>query len=123
MSSLTGTMTPETRFDPATDFRHKFPRFSAENIRANQPVLDIVRCKAAEMGATPAQVSLAWLLGRRPFIVPIPGARNPDHLAENHGALDLALTADDLREMEAAFASLTVHGASMDADNMTIVQR
>jgi aryl-alcohol dehydrogenase-like predicted oxidoreductase len=123
MQFLTGTMTPETRFDPATDYRHKFPRFSAENIRANQPILDIVRRKAAEKGATPAQVSLAWLLLQRPYIVPIPGTRNLDHLVENHGALSLELTADDIREMEAAFAALTVHGASMDADNMAVVQR
>lgn len=123
MSFLTGGMTPETRFDPATDFRHKFPRFSPGSIRANQPILDIVRRKAVEKGATPAQVSLAWLLLQRPFIVPIPGTRNPEHLAENHGALNVKLTAADLREMQAAFAPLTVQGASMDADNMAVVQR
>ena len=66
---------------------------------------------------------MAWLLAQRPFIVPIPGTRNLDHLVENHGALNVELTPDDLREMEAAFASLTVHGASMDADNMAVVQR
>lgn len=84
---------------------------------------DIVRRKAAEKGATPAQVSLAWLLAQRPFIVPIPGTRNPDHLAENHGGRNVDLTADDLREMEAAFAPLTVHGESMGAGNMALVER
>jgi aryl-alcohol dehydrogenase-like predicted oxidoreductase len=123
MSFLTGAMTPDTRFDPATDLRHNFPRFSPENIRANLPILDIVRRKAAEKGATPAQVSLAWLLAQKPFIVPIPGTRNPDHLVENHGALGVDLTPEDLRNMEAAFATLTVHGASMDANNMALVER
>lgn len=123
MAFLTGDMTPETRFDPATDLRHNFPRFSPENIRANQPILDIIRRKATDKGATPAQVSLAWLLLQRPFIVPIPGTRNPKHLVENHGALNVELTAADLREMEATVTPLTVHGASMAADNMALVQR
>jgi aryl-alcohol dehydrogenase-like predicted oxidoreductase len=120
---LTGAVTPDTRFDAATDLRHKFPRLSPENIRANLPILDIVRRKAAEKGATPAQVALAWLLAQRPFIVPIPGTRNHDHLVENHGALNVVLTAEDLRGMESGFARLTVHGESMDADNMSVVQR
>jgi aryl-alcohol dehydrogenase-like predicted oxidoreductase len=123
MAFLTGAMTPETRFDPATDYRHKFPRFAPEDIWANLPILDIVRRKAAEKGATPAQVALAWVLAQRPFIVPIPGTRNMNHLVENHGALNGELTAEDLHEMEAAFALLTVHGASRDADNMAVVQR
>jgi aryl-alcohol dehydrogenase-like predicted oxidoreductase len=123
MGFLTGNMTPETRFDPATDFRHKFPRFSPENIRANLPILDIVRRKAADRGTTPAAVSLAWLLAQRPFIVPIPGTRSLAHLTENHGSRAVVLSEADLREMEAAFAPLTVHGESMDANNMAIVER
>lgn len=123
MGFLTGGMTPETPFDPATDFRHKFPRFSPENIRANLPILDIVRRTAAEKGATPAAVSLAWLLAQRPFIVPIPGTRSLAHLNENHGARALVLTQADLREMQAAVAPLTVHGESMDAANMAVVER
>jgi aryl-alcohol dehydrogenase-like predicted oxidoreductase len=91
MAFLTGWMTPETRFDPKSDYRHKFPRFSRENIRANLPILDIVRKKAAEKGITPAQISLAWLLSRRPFIVPIPGTRSLAHLGENHGARAVTL--------------------------------
>jgi aryl-alcohol dehydrogenase-like predicted oxidoreductase len=123
MSFLTGQMTPETRFDPATDYRHKFPRFSPENIRANLPILDIVKRKAAEKGTTPAAVSLAWLLAQRPFIVPIPGTRSLAHLDENHKALTVVLSEADLREMQAAFAPLTVHGESMDAGNMAVVER
>jgi aryl-alcohol dehydrogenase-like predicted oxidoreductase len=123
MAFLTGWMTPETRFDPKTDYRHKFPRFSPENIRANLPILDIVRKKAAEKSATPAQISLAWLLSRRPFIVPIPGTRSLAHLGENHGARAVAPTEADIRQMEAAFAPLTVHGESMDAANMALCER
>lgn len=123
MGFLTGWMTPETRFDPKTDYRHKFPRFSPENIRANQPILDIVRRKAAEKGTTPSQISLAWLLAQRPFIVPIPGTRSLAHLEENHGARAVVLTKADLREMQTDFESLTVHGDSMDAANMALCER
>ena len=98
-------------------------RFSPENIRANLPILEIVRRKAAEKGTTPAQLSLAWLLAQRTFIVPIPGTRSLAHLDENHGARAVVLTQADLREMEAAFAPLTVHGESMDAANMALVER
>lgn len=123
MAFLTGWMTPNTRFNPRTDYRHNFPRFSPENIRANLPILEIVKRKAAEKGSTPAAVSLAWLLAQRPFIVPIPGTRSLLHLDENHGGRSLVLTDADLREMQAAFALLTVHGESMDADNMALVER
>ncbi len=123
MAFLTGWMTPDTVFDPKTDYRHNFPRFSSENIRANLPILDIVKRKAAEKGTTPAEVSLAWLLAKRPFIVPIPGTRSLGHLTENHGARSLELTAADLAGMEAAFAPLTVHGESMDAANMALCER
>jgi aryl-alcohol dehydrogenase-like predicted oxidoreductase len=123
MGFLTGWMTPETRFDTKTDLRHKFPRFSPENIRANLPILDIVRRKAAEKGTTPAQLSLAWLLAQRSFIVPIPGTRSLAHLDENHGARAVVLTPADLREMQAAFAKLTLHGESMDAANMALCER
>jgi aryl-alcohol dehydrogenase-like predicted oxidoreductase len=122
MGFLTGWMTPEMRFDTKTDFRHKFPRFSPENIRANLPILDIVRRKAVEKG-TPSQISLAWLLAQRTFIVPIPGTRSLAHLDENHGARAVVLTQADLREMEAAFKPLTVHGESMDTVNMSLVER
>jgi aryl-alcohol dehydrogenase-like predicted oxidoreductase len=123
MGFLTGWMTPEARFDPKTDYRHKFPRFSPENIRANLPILDIVRRKAAEKGTTPAQIALAWLLAQRPFIVPIPGTRSLAHLDENHGARAVTLTKADLSEMEAAFAPLKVHGEGMDAANMALCER
>ena len=109
-------------FDPKTDFRGKFPRF-CPRISARFAILDIVRRKAAEKGTTPAQLSLAWLLAQRTFIVPIPGTRSLAHLDENHGARAVVLTPADLREMQAAFAPFTVHGESMDAANMALVER
>ena len=123
MGFLTGDITPDTRFDPATDFRHKFPRFSPANIQANLPILAIVRRKASEKGTQPAAIALAWLLAQRPFIVPIPGTRSIRHLNENHGARGVLLTEADLREMRDDFARLTVHGESMDAANMAILER
>ena len=99
------------------------PRCSPENIRANLPILDIVRRKATQKDTTPAQIALAWLLAQRPFIVPIPGTRSLAHLDENHGARAVVLSGDDLREMETAFAKLTVRGESMDAANMALCER
>src|SRR4029077_15829300 len=69
-----------------------------------------------------AQIALAWLLAQKPFIVPIPGTRNIDHLTENLGALDVALTPADLQEIDSDFAKITVHGARMDEANMRIVE-
>ena len=77
---------------------------------------------AAKKDATPAQIALAWLLARKPFIVPIPGTRNIDHLTENLGALNVALTPPDLQEIASDFAKITVHGARMDEANMRIVE-
>jgi aryl-alcohol dehydrogenase-like predicted oxidoreductase len=111
---LTGAIDATTTFD-ATDFRRSVPRFSPENRAANQAVVDLVGAIAARKDATPAQVALAWLLaprpGAHPTIVPIPGTTKRHRLEENLGAVDVALTADDLREIDEASARITVHGA------------
>ncbi len=107
---LTGKIDESTTFDPS-DFRNTVPRFSAENRRANQAMVDLVTRIAGDKGATPAQVALAWLLARRPWIVPIPGTTKLHRLEENLGGADLVLTADDLREMEDAAAVIEVQGA------------
>jgi aryl-alcohol dehydrogenase-like predicted oxidoreductase len=78
---------------------------------------------ASKKDATPAQVALAWLLAQKPWIVPIPGTRNPDHLKENLGAIDVRLTPADLLELEGAFAKLTVHGGRMGPKYMQDVDR
>jgi aryl-alcohol dehydrogenase-like predicted oxidoreductase len=83
MGYLTGKMNANTKLDPKTDLRAGFDRFSPENLAANMPVIDLLRQVAERENATPAQVALAWLLAQKPWIVPIPGTRNMDHLNEN----------------------------------------
>lgn len=120
---LTGTMDANTRFDPKTDLRAGFPRFSPENLAANAPVVDLLRKFAERMRATPAQIALAWLLAQKPWIVPIPGTRNMVHLEENLGGRDVNLTQADLRDFDVEFSKITVHGARMDEQNMRIVDQ
>lgn len=95
---LTGTVTPDATF-AADEIRARVPRFEAENLRANQAIVDHVRDLAAQRGATPAQVALAWLLAQHPFIVPIPGTRRRERLDENAGATSVALSADDIADL------------------------
>lgn len=115
---LTGTMDASTRFDPKTDFRAEFPRFSPENLAANFPVVELLRQWAQKKEATPGQVALAWLLAQKSWIVPIPGTRRRDHLDENLGAVRVQLTSEDLRQIEAAFSAITVHGERMSEKHM-----
>ncbi|MFP2906508.1 aldo/keto reductase [Pyxidicoccus sp. 3LFB2] len=121
MGYLTGKLDARTRLDPKTDLRADFTRFSPENLAANAPVIELLRRVAATKGATPAQVALAWLLAQKPWIVPIPGTRNPEHLEENLGARHVQLTSSDLRELETAFSQLTVHGGRMNELQMKVV--
>src|SRR2546421_3754546 len=106
---LTGKIDENTKFDP-TDFRNLVPRFSPEARKANMVLVDLVKAVAERKGATPAQIALAWLLAQKPWIVPIPGTTKLHRLEENLGAADVDLTADDLREMEAAASQITVQG-------------
>jgi aryl-alcohol dehydrogenase-like predicted oxidoreductase len=94
-----------------TDIRSTIPRLSPEARRANQALVDLLASVAAAKNATPAQVALAWLLAQKPWIVPIPGTRRLERLDENIAAVDLELTADDLREIERAAAQIEVQGA------------
>jgi aryl-alcohol dehydrogenase-like predicted oxidoreductase len=103
MGYLTGKIDARTKLDPKTDLRAGFTRFSPENLAANKPIVDLVKRFAAKKNATPAQLALAWLLAQKPWIVPIPGTRNIDHLRENLGAINVQLTPADLPENEAAF--------------------
>jgi len=107
---LTGKIDEKTTFD-STDFRNIVPRFSAENRKANQNVVDMLTTIAGRKKATPAQIALAWLLAQKPWIVPIPGTRRLERLDENIGAASVVLTDDDLRDIDAASATLQVHGA------------
>jgi aryl-alcohol dehydrogenase-like predicted oxidoreductase len=119
---LTGKIDARARFDPQTDLRSRFPRFTPEALAANMPVVDLMKRFAEKKDATPAQIALAWLLAQKPFIVPIPGTRNIDHLTENLGAPNVALTPADLQEIDSDFSTITVHGVRMDEANMQIVE-
>jgi aryl-alcohol dehydrogenase-like predicted oxidoreductase len=123
MGYLTGKLDARTRFDPKTDLRAEFTRFTPENLAANRSVVELLTRFAEKKGATPAQLALAWLLAQKPWIVPIPGTRNMDHLEENLRAVDLQLTAADLRELEGAFSRLTVHGGRMGEKYMRDVDQ
>jgi aryl-alcohol dehydrogenase-like predicted oxidoreductase len=106
---LTGKIDETTTFD-STDFRNTVPRFTPENRKTNQAVVDLVRRIAERKQATPAQVALTWVLARHPWIVPIPGTTKLHRLEENLGAADVALTPEDLREIEQAAAGMTLQG-------------
>lgn len=107
---LTGKIDETTRFD-STDFRNILPRFSPENRKANQAVVDALAKIASRRKATSAQIALAWLLAQKPWIVPIPGTRKVERLEENIGAASVELSPADLGEIESAAATITVQGA------------
>jgi aryl-alcohol dehydrogenase-like predicted oxidoreductase len=106
---LTGRFDRNSKFD-RSDFRHILPRFTPENLDANQVIVDLVKQIAAGKNATPAQVALAWLLAQKPWIVPIPGTRKLERLVENLGALDVKLTAGELSEINSALSKITISG-------------
>jgi len=123
MGYLTGKIDTRTKLDPKTDLRAGFDRFSPANLAANQPVVDLLKRVAKRKNATPAQIALAWLLAQKPWIVPIPGTRNVNHLGENLAAINVQLTAADLREIGTAVAKIKVHGGRMNEEQMRIVDR
>ena len=107
---LTGKIDEHSTFE-AGDFRNSLPRYTPEARKANQTVVDLLRSVAAKKKTTPAQIALAWLLAQKPWIVPIPGTRKLERLQENIGAVGVELTRDDLREIDAAAATIVVEGA------------
>jgi aryl-alcohol dehydrogenase-like predicted oxidoreductase len=119
---LTGKIDETTTFS-STDFRNTVPRFSAENRRANQAMVHVVTRIAGEKRATPAQVALAWLLARTPWIVPIPGTTKLHRLEENLGGVDVELTAEDLAHIEALASAVTVRGDRYSAAAQARIDR
>ena len=119
---LTGKIVETTDFD-SSDFRNTVPRFTPENLKANQALVDLVTGIAARKQATPAQIALAWLLAQKPGIVPIPGTTKLHRLEENMGAADIELTPDDLREIESAASQITVHGARYSESSQRMIDR
>jgi len=107
---LTGKITPDTKFD-STDFRSTLPRFRPENMDANQAMVVLLNRFAEQKKATPGQIALAWLLAKRPWIVPIPGTTKLHRLEENIGAAEIELAADEAREIERAASKIDVQGA------------
>lgn len=117
---LTGTVAADATF-AADEIRARVPRFEAENLRANQSIVDHVRELAVNRDATPAQVALAWLLAQHPFIVPIPGTRRRERLDENAGATSVALSADDLADLNRLVDRIGVAGNRYDEAGMAAV--
>src|ERR1700751_5700449 len=107
---LTGKIDENARFD-ASDFRSTLPRFTAEALKANQALIDLLASIGERKKATPAQIALAWLLAEKPWMVPIPGTTKLHRLDENIGAVSVELSPGDLREIDQAAAKITVQGA------------
>lgn len=119
---LTGKIDENTTFD-STDFRNIVPRFTPENRRANQVVVDLIGDIARSKNATPAQVALAWVLAQKPWMVPIPGTTKLHRLEENLGSLNIELTVDDLREIDSAVSQLAIHGERYPAAVQKMIDR
>jgi aryl-alcohol dehydrogenase-like predicted oxidoreductase len=119
---LTGKISDDTKFDK-NDFRNIVPRFTPENRKANQAVVDLVSRFAQQKKATPAQVALAWLLAQKPWIVPIPGTTKVHRLEENIGGVNVQLSADDLRELDIAASKISVQGARYPEELQKLVGR
>jgi aryl-alcohol dehydrogenase-like predicted oxidoreductase len=119
---LTGKITEETKFDE-TDFRNIVPRFTAENRKANQAVVDLLGKFAEQKKATPAQIALAWILAQKPWMVPIPGTTKLHRLEENIGAANVQLTPEDLRQIDNASAKIPVQGARYPENLQKLVNR
>ena len=119
---LTGSINENTQFDK-TDFRNMVPRFSAENRKANQRVVDLLKSIASEKRATPAQVALAWLLAQKSYIVPIPGTTKLHRLEENIGAVNIQLTSVELSSIGAAAEKIEIQGERYPQQMMAMVNR
>ncbi len=119
---LTGTIDADTKFG-ATDFRNTLPRFSAENRKTNHALVDVVTEFAEQKKATPAQIALAWLLAKKPWIVPIPGTTKLSRLEENLGGAEIELSAEEVQELEDASAKIKVEGARYSPFHQSLVGR
>jgi aryl-alcohol dehydrogenase-like predicted oxidoreductase len=119
---LTGKIDEKTTFD-STDFRNTVPRFSEENRKANQALIDLIAKFAAAKNATPAQIALAWVVAQKDWIAPIPGTTKLHRLEENLGAVEVELTTDDLSELENLTAQINVQGARYSENAQKMINR
>ena len=119
---LTGKIDENTTFVDS-DFRHTLPRFDAENRKANQGLVDLIKRIAEKKQVTPAQIALSWLLSRKPWIVPIPGTTNLERMEENLGAVDVVLTTDDLGDIELALDGISIQGDRYNEGTQRMIDR
>lgn len=113
---LTGTITPDTKFDPKTDLRAVFPRFTQEAMKANMPLVEMLNEIATRKGVTTVQIALAWLLVQKSFIVPIPGMDKIAYIEDNIKSIDLELTNADLAEIESRLSEIQIQGERLNRD-------
>src|SRR6185437_8807212 len=123
MGYLTQKLDAQTTFDPKLDLRSGFDRFQPESIAANKPFVDRIAELARSKGVTTAQLSLAWLLAQKPFIVPIPGTGKVKHLQENIAAANLELTGENLKEIDNALSEFKVSGGRLNERLMKVVEQ
>lgn len=119
---LTGTINESTTFNSA-DFRNTVPRFTADNRKANQAVVDLLTRIATPKKATPAQIALAWILAQKPWIVPIPGTTKLHRLEENIGAAEIELSSEELREIEQATSAIAIQGDRYSEASQRLIDR
>jgi aryl-alcohol dehydrogenase-like predicted oxidoreductase len=119
---LTGKIDAETKFD-TTDFRNTVPRFSPDNRKTNQALVDVITAFAEKKRATPAQIALAWLLAKEPWIVPIPGTTKLSRLEENLGGATIVLTDEDVQALGEASSNVEIAGARYSPFHQTLVGR
>jgi aryl-alcohol dehydrogenase-like predicted oxidoreductase len=119
---LTGKINANTKFD-STDFRNTVPRFSPENRKSNQALVDVITSFAEQRKATPAQIALAWLLAKKPWIVPIPGTTKLSRLEENLGGAEIELSVDEVQSLEDASSKINIEGARYSPFHQSLVGR
>lgn len=112
---LAGNITADTKFDAATDLRANFPRFTPDAIKANMPLVEMLREIAARKNANPVQIALAWLLAQKPWIIPIPGMDKVEYIDDNIKSVDLELTSADLEEIDNKLSEIKIQGERLDA--------
>jgi aryl-alcohol dehydrogenase-like predicted oxidoreductase len=113
MGFLTGTVTADTRFEAPRDFRAAVPRFASDALQANMALVELVKTWARRKNATSAQMALAWLSARKPFVVPIPGTTKVAHMEENIAAASISFNAAELKQLDAELAVIPIHGARL----------
>ena len=117
---LTGTITPDTAFDSATDLRATFPRFTKEAMQANMPLVEMLNDIARRKSVSTVQIALAWLLAQKPFIVPIPGMDKLEYIEDNIKSVDLSLTSEDLQDIKDRLANIAIQGDRLSKELLSL---